>query len=102
LIIWLKSLCDDDFNWGEWVNQIRRKVRKIVELQRGTGLKLGLIGFVFGADGLKLGLIGFELGLIGFVWVCFAGVCEVIHFHNTMLKQKLCSFGQSGNWVCFA
>jgi len=29
----------------------------------GDGLKLGLIGFVFGARGLKLGLIGFELGL---------------------------------------
>ena len=48
----------------------------------GTGLKLGLIGFVFGARGLKLGLIGFELALN---WVCFAGVCEVVYFHNTLL-----------------
>jgi len=36
---------------------------KIVELLCGGGLKLGLIGFVFGASGLKLGLIGFELAL---------------------------------------
>jgi len=34
-----------------------------VELLCGTGLKLGLFGFVFGAYGVKMGLIGFELAL---------------------------------------
>ena len=36
--------------------------RKIVT-ESALGLKLGLIGFVFGVFGLKLGLIGFVLAL---------------------------------------
>jgi len=41
-------------------------------------------------------------GGIGFDWVCFFGVCKVVHFHNPLLEQKLCSFEHPANWVCFA
>jgi len=50
------------------VNEKTKKI-KIVELQRGGGLKLGLIGFVFGESALKLGLIGFD-------WVCLGLFCR--------------------------
>jgi len=35
----------------------------------------------------------------GINWVCFARVCEVVHFHNTLLKQNLCLFEPPANWV---
>jgi len=30
-MIWLISLCDAGFNWGGWINQIRKKVQKIAK-----------------------------------------------------------------------
>jgi hypothetical protein len=37
---------------------------------------------------------------VGFDWVCFGGVCKVVHFHNPLLNRSLISFWLFGNWVC--